>query len=418
MIFGSKREAESQPTPVAADIYQLGGGTEFLLEGATAILQPQVIAAGAKLVVAVSQSGTVLDQLLERVSSLRDAAGAPVVVVCFKLEELSSIGDFLHRAAVAERLSGVRLILYQEYAEIRAQLAEKSQPFQSPNCIKMPLAPEIENSGFKYFYMFSPELRAVVNKMKELAQNKIERIYLLGGPGIGKTSLAYYYFLSRAKGNFVTVNLNAESTGDKAAMKSLLCGHVTGAIAGGGSREGALSFARDGVCFLDESHGVTGVVMQVLMEALDSGQYLPFGATAKRRVECSVIFASNRSWDALREMMHLDEHARLGATIVSISDLRKREEDLIAQAAAILASFAKNCTTWQAPTGFTPEAWKLIQSCPWRGNSRTLIRVVETAAVSNALKRGGTLIPVDPVAEAISLWEPAEHPSAKLYASY
>ena len=152
--------------------------------------------------------------------------------------------------------------------------------------------------------------------------------------------------------------------------------------------------------------------------AADSGQYLPFGATAKRFVECSVIFASNRSWEALREMMHLDEHARLGATIVSIADLRRREEDLIAQAAAIFASFARSCTSWQPPSGFTPEAWALIKACQWRGNSRTLIRVIETAAVDNALKRGGELIPAESVAEAISLWEPAEHPSAKLYASY
>lgn len=74
----------------------------------------------------------------------------------------------------------------------------------------------------------------------------------------------------------MTVNLSAESTGDKASMKSLLCGHVAGAIPGAGAREGALSFARDGVCFLDESHGVTGSVMQILMEVLETNQHSPF----------------------------------------------------------------------------------------------------------------------------------------------
>ena len=92
--------------------------------------------------------------------------------------------------------------------------------------------------------------------MKDLAENNISRVYLLGGPGSGKTSLAYYYWLCRSKGRFITVNLTAESTDDKAAMKSLLCGHVSGAFGTGPSREGALSFAEDGVCFLDER--VTG----------------------------------------------------------------------------------------------------------------------------------------------------------------
>ncbi len=65
------------------------------------------------------------------------------------------------------------------------------------------------------------------------------------------------------------------------------------------------------------------------MEVLDSCQFLPFGGTKKRALECAVIFASNRSWETLRDMMNLDEHARLGATLVKIPDLIKRREDFI-----------------------------------------------------------------------------------------
>src|SRR3546814_14100260 len=49
------------------------------------------------------------------------------------------------------------------------------------------------------------------------------------------------------RGRFVSVNLAAENTGDKAAVKSLLCGHVSGAFPGDGSRTGAFTHARDGV---------------------------------------------------------------------------------------------------------------------------------------------------------------------------
>ena len=57
---------------------------------------------------------------------------------------------------------------------------------------------------------------------------------------------------------------------------------------------------------------------------------------------------------------------------------------------------------------------------PWKGNTRTLIRVIETACVSYAL--AGT--PATPfledehLREGILLWEPEEHPDANLYTSY
>jgi len=159
--------------------------------------------------------------------------------------------------------------------------------------------------------------------------------------------------------------------------------------------------------------------MQVLMEVLDSGQYLQFGATKKRTLDCAVIFASNRSWDTLRNQMHLDEYARLGTTIVSINDLAKREEDLIAVFATTLSKFAKDCTTWTPPKGISTEAWQMIMSCPWKGNLRTLIRVVESSAIAFATEETGTeLIEKQHVLDALSLWEPLEHESLKLYGSF
>ncbi|MCC6954770.1 MAG: sigma 54-interacting transcriptional regulator [Deltaproteobacteria bacterium] len=373
-------------------------------------------------VVAVGQSPEALTTILEQILTQREARkdGFPVLVLAQPLAKLTTLGKWLYDQAVAQKLAGIRLIGYSAEEEISSQLEGKLAPLHGSNFIRMPLAPEVENSGYKYFYIFSPELQTIVALLGELADNNMMRVYLLGAPGTGKTSLAYYFYLRRAKGNFVTVNLSSENTGDKGSMKSLLCGHVTGAIPGAPSREGALSFARDGVCFLDESHGATGTVMQVLMEVLESGQFLPFGATAKRMLECAVIFASNRSWETLRGMMHLDEHARLGATAVGIPDLVKREGDKLAVLASTLATFQSKCTTWKAPEGISAEAWKLINTCPWKGNTRTLIRVAEMACV-----RYASTNPTSPtlgaaeIAEGLSFWEPeTEHMDDNLYTHY
>ncbi len=374
----------------------------------------------ATAVVSVFEDNARRSRLLDEVIKVRRARGdgTPTLIVAANIHNLIDLGGWMHERAEQDALEGIRLIAAVNPSEVAAQLDDKLNPVSEQNIIKMPISPEIPDSGYKYFYTISPSLREVVRLTRELAQNNVSRIYLLGGPGAGKTSIAYYYWLSRSKGNFVTINLNAESTGDKAAMKSLLCGHVTGSFPGASAREGALSFAKDGVCFLDESHGVTGVVMQVLMEVLDSNQYYPFGATAKRLLECAVIFASNRSWETLRDQINLDEHARLGATLIQIEDLSERPEDLVAVLAAMFAKFKKQCTTWTPPVGLTEEAWQRIRKCPWRGNLRTLMRVFETAAVhASAVKKSSELLDVEEIEYGIGLWEPEDHHSHQIYTS-
>ena len=377
--------------------------------------------ASCSAVLGLFPSKTTLDLLQQQVHQLREGRkdGSPVLILASTLEQGAALGHWLEAKAREGVLSGLRLIAATDINEVAPQLKGKGDPFLTPSVIKMPLSPELENTKYKYFYTISPALRDVVTLTQELSENGITRIYLLGGPGTGKTSFAYYYYLMRHAGNFVTINLTAESTDDKAAMKSLLCGHVVGAFPGAAAREGAFSFARDGVCFLDESHGVTGVVMQVLMEVLDSGQFLPFGATMKRPLECAVLFASNRSWESLRSGIHLDEHARLGATVIAIPDLARREEDLFAVLCSILARFELQCTSWSAPQGVTEDAWKRIRQCPWRGNMRTLIRVTESAAVSYAQnRRSGRLITEEDLLGALELWEPETHADIGLYSSF
>lgn len=376
--------------------------------------------ASAGTVLALFQPASVLTALLEqlRVARAQRRDGYPVLIVAAALDQLTALGGWLYAMATSEKLEGVRLVAAAELPQVLDGLAARLGPVRESNFLKMPVNPDLERSEFKYFFCISPESRALVKLIRQLAENNVSRLYVLGAPGAGKSSLAYYYYLCRARGRYMSINLTSEATDDKAAMKSLLCGHVTGAFGDSGGREGALSMAKDGVCFLDESHGVSGVVMQVLMEVLDTGQYLPYGGTNKRKLECAVLFASNRSWDHLRNLINLDEHARLGAHIIGVPDLKVREEDLIAVMSATLANFKRGCTTWHAPVGLTDRAWEAIRRCPWNGNLRTLIRVTETAAVECAkISDSPGLITAEQVRRAMDLWEPEDHHSLRLYSS-
>jgi DNA-binding NtrC family response regulator len=358
-----------------------------------------------------------LDALADRVLAARQSGRDTSLIVAINGKQLTALGRWLERRANENRLAGVRLLLAETVESVARQLPERLLPVREDNVIHMPVTPEVENTQHRNFYVFSPGLQALVARMRAFAHNGINRAYLLGGPGSGKTSLAFYYWLVRRSGRFVAVNLLSENTGDKAAVKSLLCGHVSGAFPGAGARIGAFAQARDGVCFLDEAHSITGPVMEVLMEALDNGQYLPFGAAAKQPLECALLFASNRSWQTLQNSVNLDEFTRMGAAVLQVPELTAREEDMIAVVATTLARLADRCTSWKAPLGISEAAWQLIRNCRWHGNVRGLVRALEAAFIDTATRTEEALIQPAEMEQGIALWEPQAHHSHQLYAA-
>lgn len=358
-----------------------------------------------------------MDTLADKVIAARNAGGDTVLILAVNPSQLVALGQWLDRRAASNRLAGIRLLLAADVDGVARQLVQRMGPVTEENVIRMPVTTEVENPAYKNFFVFSPELQALVARIRGFAANGISRACLLGGPGSGKTTLAYYYFLQRAKGRFVSVNLAAENVGDKAAIKSLLCGHVSGAFPGAGARTGAFQHARDGVCFLDESHEISGAVMEVLMEALDSGQYLPYGASAKQQLECAVLYATNRSWNHLQNSVNLDQFTRLGASTLQVPELSRREEEMIAVIATTLAKLSARCSNWVAPTGLSNEAWTIVRECRWHGNIRGLVRVLESAFVDTAtLRAGDTLIHAPEIQQGILLWEPKSHHSHQIYA--
>jgi DNA-binding NtrC family response regulator len=371
----------------------------------------------SEFVLSVFVDPSQLDAIADKVMEARKNGRHTVLIVAIYTSQFVALGNWLDKRAIAGRLSGVRLMVAGDIGAIAKQLPQRLLKVTEENVIRMPASTEIENSVYKNFYVFSPELQALVARVRGFARNGVTRAILMGGPGSGKTTLAYYYYLIRGLGQWVSVNLAAENVGDKAAIKSLLCGHVSGAFPGAGARNGALTTARDGVCFMDESHEIAGAVMEVLMEVLDQGQYMPYGASAKRQMECALLYATNRSWTHLQSGVNLDEFTRLGAARLEVPELFRREEDMIAVVAGALARLAAPCRDWKAPTGITLESWKRMRECRWHGNIRGVIRVLEAAFVDTASRTGDSLIQLAEMERGIEMWEPKTHHSHQIYAA-
>ena len=398
---------------VGAFHHHLAAGRRFEFRGLPSSFEGEPVESDFVLSLFIEPSK--LDALADAVLALRRQGRKLTLILAIKPSQFVQFGRWLNRRADEHRLGGIHLLVASDLDGVSAQLSDRMSPVTEDNVIRMPMTTEVENQSFRNFYVFSSKLQTLVGRVRAFAQNGIHRAYLLGGPGSGKTSLAYYYFLVRNKGRFVSVNLAAENTGDKAAVKSLLCGHVAGAFPGAGARIGAFTQARDGVCFLDESHGVMGPVMEVLMEALDNSQYLPFGAAAKQKLDCALLFATNRGWQHLMDSVNIDEFTRLGAATLNVPELAQREEDLIAVVATTLARLAENCTSWKAPTGLRDDAWERMKECRWHGNARAVVRTLEAAFVDCASRGTDTLVPVQDIDTGIALWEPKDHHSHKIY---
>lgn len=385
------------------------------VRGASEVTSPMP-APSAPFIVSLLIEPAALDPLLDAVLDARREGRDSTLIIAVNGRQLAALGEWLERRANDGKLGAVRLMMGDHPEAILSQLGTRLQRAADSNVLRMPLSADVENSPARNFFVFSPQLQAVVERIRAFAQNGVNRAYLLGGPGAGKTSLAYYYYLSRRKGRFVSVNLAAENTGEKAAVKSLLCGHVSGAFPGAGARTGAFTHARDGVCFIDESHGITGPVMEVMMEAFDNGQYMPFGASTKQPLECAIVFATNRSWETLQNSVNIDEFTRIGAATIKVPELHTREEEMIAVVASTLMRLSSKCNTWQPIQGVTQEAWDRLRECRWHGNIRALVRVLESAFVDCGIEGQQNLLQLKQIDDGISLWEPAQHHSDNIYA--
>src|SRR5207249_5456520 len=147
------------------------------------------------------------------------------------------------------------------------------------------------------------------------------------------------------------------------------------------AKSGVFEAAHTGTLFLDEIGELPLSVQAKLLRALENGELQRVGSLQAKRVDVSVIAASNRDLRAAVAAGRFrgDLFYRLNVVEVQLPPLRDRREDI----PYLTAAFVRECAERirKPLAGLTPSAERVLFGARWDGNVRELKNVIERACM-------------------------------------
>ena len=263
--------------------------------------------------------------------------------------------------------------LRQVLTEIREELERRAYLM----ALESQVARQIEYCGM---VGRSAPMQEVFSLIQRLAPHA-KVILVSGETGTGKelVARAFHQVGPRRQKPFVTINCSAVVD---TLFESELFGHVRGAFTGAvESKPGLLEAAHGGTLFLDEIGELPIGVQAKLLRALEHGEVQRVGALQPKKVDVSVVAATNRDLRAevAAGRFRGDLFYRLNVVGVTLPPLRDRREDI----PYLTARFMRDCSErLRKPlSGLTPSAERLLLNARWEGNVRELRNAIERACI-------------------------------------
>ena len=263
--------------------------------------------------------------------------------------------------------------LKQVLGDIRAELERRTQVL----ALESQVARQLEFCGM---LGRSPVMQEVFSLIQRLAPHA--KVVLIGGDtGTGKelAARAFHHAGTRRTKPFVTINCSAVVD---TLFESELFGHVRGAFTGAvEAKAGVFETAHGGTLFLDEVGELPLSVQAKLLRALEYGEVQRVGSVQPKRVDVTVIAATNRDLRAevAAGRFRGDLFYRLNVVEVILPPLRDRREDIPYLAAAFMRECAARMR--KPIQGLTPSAERVLLNARWEGNVRELKNVIERACM-------------------------------------
>ncbi len=205
-------------------------------------------------------------------------------------------------------------------------------------------------------------------------------VIILGETGVGKDVMAQeiHRMSARAKAPFVAINCAAVSEG---LLESELFGHEKGAFTGATeAKAGLLETAPGGTVFLDEIGDMPPKLQATLLRVIQTKQLQRVGSVKTRPIDVRFIAATHRDLEAeiAAGRFRQDLYYRLNGISLHIPPLRERRSEILPLVRTFLAQFARELGDRPAPE-ISPEAARVLEAYPWKGNVREVRNIVERA---------------------------------------
>jgi PAS domain S-box-containing protein len=225
------------------------------------------------------------------------------------------------------------------------------------------------------------EMRQVLRVALKLARLEASNILVLGESGTGKGLLAKFIHKNsrRAKMPFVQINCAALPEN---LLEAELFGYEKGAFTGAGEqgKAGLFELAHGGTLFLDEIGDLPMPLQAKLLKYLDDQEVMRLGALRSKRVDCTVIAATNVDLEqrVKKRGFRQDLFYRLNAFTIRIPPLRQRPEDVFELTTYFLK---KDNETYGLNRKILHEGMDILQTYPFPGNVRELKNILKKAVV-------------------------------------
>ena len=206
-------------------------------------------------------------------------------------------------------------------------------------------------------------------------------VLIIGESGVGKEIVPRIIHdrSPRRREKYFAINCGSIPEG---TIDSELFGHVKGSYTGAiNDSPGYFGVANKGTLFLDEVGELPLATQARLLRVLETGEYIPVGATEVRKTDVRIVAATNVNIrQAISEgRFREDLYYRLNSIPIQMPPLRERGEDIVLLFRLFAMQMAEKYHMERVV--LTDEAKLMIMRYKWPGNVRQLKNITEQISI-------------------------------------
>ena len=206
-------------------------------------------------------------------------------------------------------------------------------------------------------------------------------VLIIGESGVGKEIIprVIHDNSPRRREKYFAINCGSIPEG---TIDSELFGHIKGSFTGAiNDSPGYFGVANKGTLFLDEVGELPLATQARLLRVLETGEYIPVGATEVRKTDVRIVAATNVNIrQAISEgRFREDLYYRLNSIPIQMPPLRERGEDIVLLFRLFALQMAEKYKMDRVV--LTEEAKQLLMRYKWPGNVRQLKNITEQISI-------------------------------------